>query len=130
MLKMTPTNDITLINGLSHSIYGKDYAKTVAYVFFDDETPIGFADFFADEEESVIYSVGLTAKYRKRRYGDFFTRSILLRLGEVGERIRITYVSDYFEKFGFTKDEKGMLVQSEKLVFPSECGGHGGKNGK
>lgn len=123
MLKMAPIIDKELLNGLSVKIFNKPFAQTIGYVFFEGDTPIGISSFLADKKQSEIICIGILSEYRGRGLGDFFTRSILLRLSEVGERIVVDYPSGYFTKFGFFESDGKMVVDSKNLTFPSECGG-------
>ncbi len=123
MLRMSPCVEKKLLNELNNKIFGKDYEHTIGYIFYEQDTPIGISMFLANSEVSVIFSVGLIEEARKKGYGDFFTRSIMLRLSEVGEKIEIKYISDYYKKFGFIEVDGKMVINSEKLIFPSDCCG-------
>lgn len=122
MLSFTATNDGNLLNGLSKRIFGEEFGAEVGFVLYDGEKPVGVARLTVSPEKSVLKKIGVVSECRGRRYGDFFTRSLLNAASGVSEVLEIAYKSDYFKKFGFEEGKDGMTIKSENLTFPCECG--------
>ncbi len=122
MLTFTATNDKKLLDALSESIFGSPFGAEVGFVLYDEESALGVARLTVTPELSVLEKIGIKEEFRGKRYGDFFTRSLLNGASYASEEIEIAYVDDYFIKFGFVKGGRGMKIKSEKLVFPCECG--------
>lgn len=121
MLNMLPSNDKTLLDELSYSLCSKPFSGAVGYIFYADGTPVGVAHLSVSAMSSIDF-IGVLPAYRKKGYGDFFTRSILFRLSQISEKICIKYVSGYYNKFGFVSDGKNMYVDSDSLKFEPACG--------
>lgn len=122
MLSFTATNDKGLLDRLSEEIFLKKFPAEVGFVLCEDDEPIGVARINILPTVSVIELVGVIGAFRKKGYGDFFTRSLMNALSNVSEVIEIGYESDYYLKFGFERGGKGMKIDSRNLVFPSKCG--------
>ena len=122
MLSFTATNDKGLLDKLSEEIFGKPFDGGVGYVLYDDGEPVGVAKLNVSPEKSVLVCLGVLEKFRKNRFGDFFTRSLLNAASNVSEILEIDYADDYFLKFGFERVGNKMTIDSRKLVFPCECG--------
>ena len=58
---------------------------------------------------------------------DFMLRSVVFLLSEQFDEVAVAYSDPYYEKLGFVPDGDGLKQKSDKIVFPSECGGHGNK---
>ena len=54
-------------------------------------------------------------------------RSVVFLLSEQFDEVAVAYSDPYYEKLGFVPDGDGLKQKSDKIVFPSECGGHGKK---
>ncbi len=121
MLSLGASNDKTLLNDLHNTIFGCDIVGSVAYLLYINDEPIGIARLKVTPEEMHIIEVGLKENYRKKGYGDFFTRSLMNVFIDVTERIYSDYVDEYFVKFGFKRQGDFMVVESNKLVFPRKC---------
>ena len=48
-------------------------------------------------------------------------------LSELYDEVAVDYFDPYYEKLGFVLGCDGLKQKSDKIVFPSECGGHGKK---
>ena len=123
MLRYTATNDKKLLDKLSFSIFEEPFNGEVGYVVFDDDTPLGVARLIVTPDKSVLKSIGILPEYRGKRFGDFFTRSLINAVSYVTDVIEIAYKSDYFKKFGFTEGDSGMVIIADNLTFPCECKG-------
>lgn len=121
MLNLAPTNDKKLLDSLSNSIFACDYEGSVGFVLYKSNESIGLAKIHCDDEKSIILKLGIVPMKRKTGYGDFFTRSLLLRMSEVSDAIEINYVSEYYKKFGFIEKNGKMFIESDKLIFPRKC---------
>lgn len=122
MLTYAATNDGEILDKLSMEIFGKPFEGKIGYVLYDDGNPAGVAKLTVTPEKAVLQFVGVVLKLRNKRYGDFFTRSLLNGASGVSEEIEIAYEDDYFLKFGFEKRNGIMRINSERLTFPCECG--------
>lgn len=129
MLSYTATNDRELLDELNLKIFDRPFGGQIGYVLFDGKVPVGIASAAVTPEVSVLKSVGIVPSQRGKRYGDFFTRSLLYGCSAVSEKLVVAYSDKYFEKFGFTENGGKMEIESKNLTFPCECGkgGHGGK---
>lgn len=123
MLTFGATNDTELLDSLFTEIFSEPFGARIGYVLYDDGVPAGAARLSVAPDVSVLQKIGVKKEYRNRRYGDFFTRSLLNAVSNVSERIEIAYADEYFEKFGFVREGSGMAIDSGRLVFPCECGG-------
>lgn len=121
MLNLAPTNDKKLLDSLSNSIFACDFDGFVGFVLYRNNESIGLAKIYCDEDKSTILKLGIIPTRRNAGYGDFFTRSLLLRMSEVSDIIEINYVSEYYKKFGFTEKNGKMVIESDKLIFPRKC---------
>lgn len=121
MLSFAPTNDKSLLNTLSNEIFGCDYEGDIGFVLKKEDTSLGLAKIYCTDEKSILLKLGILPLCRHNGFGDFFTRSLLLRMSKVSSKIVINYSSEYFEKFGFTGKEGKMFIDSEKMVFPCNC---------
>ncbi len=129
MLSYTATNDKELLDGLNSEIFRLPFDGQIGYVLFDGQAPVGIASVSVTPEVSVLKSVGILPSHRGKRYGDFFTRSLLYGCSGVSEKLVVAYSDGYFEKFGFVEKDGKMEIESKNLTFPCECGkgGHSGK---
>ncbi|MFA6866738.1 MAG: GNAT family N-acetyltransferase [Clostridia bacterium] len=122
MLRISPTNDKKIINDLSLKIFEKDFEGDIAFVLYDDDKPIGFAYIKVNGNTAQIIKIGILESCRKKKMGDFFTRSLLFHFIDSVDYIEICYVSKYFEQLGFANTDKGtMIIKSNTIVFPSGC---------
>ncbi len=121
MLSLGASNDKNLLNSLHNAIFGTDMVGDVAYLLYFGDEPIGIAKLKVTPEEMHVVEVGIVEGYRKKGYGDFFTRSLMNIFIDVTDRIYSDYIDDYFLKFGFTRTGDVMVVESGKLVFPRKC---------
>lgn len=122
MIRIDATNDKVLLDTLSDKIFKNKYNKDVGYVLYYDSTPIGLASICVDIENSILEKIGILYEKQKNGFGDFFTRSLMLRLSDVSEKITIKYNADYFLQFGFTTNkDQTMSVDSENIIFPKKC---------
>lgn len=58
---------------------------------------------------------------------DFMLRSVVFLLSEQFEEVEVGYYDAYYETLGFVRTGDGLKQKSDKIVFPSQCGGHGNK---
>ena len=123
MLKIETLINKPLLNELSQKIFKKDFDSSVGFALYFEEKPIGLAKIKVDENLSHLIFIGISEDFRKKGFGDFFTRSLLNSLSAVSEKIGISYKSDYFLKFGFTENGNEMIINSENLHFPRKCKG-------
>ena len=121
MLSLGASNDKALLNELHNAIFGNGMTGDVGYLLYISDQPIGLARLKVTPEEMHILEVGILSAYRKKGYGDFLTRSLMNIFIDVTDRIYSDYASDYFLKFGFTREGDVMVVESEKLTFPRKC---------
>lgn len=121
MLSLIPTNDKALLNSLSNTIFNCDFDGEVGFVLHKNEESVGVAKIFCSEERSEILKLGIIPSKRKLGFGDFFTRSLILRMSMVSSCIEINYISDYYKKFGFIEKKGKMFIDSDKVVFPCAC---------
>jgi hypothetical protein len=121
MLTISPSNDKEVLNNLSKSIFNSNFEGNVGYILTLGNVPIGIAKINCSQKISSLSQIGILQEYRKQKYGDFFARSILLRLSTVSDKIEIYCINDYFKKFGFIEKKGKLVVSSNDLVFPSEC---------
>ncbi|HHU43830.1 MAG: GNAT family N-acetyltransferase [Bacillota bacterium] len=116
MLSIMPTNDKKLLDKMSNDIFSRHYNGDIGYILYVDEKEAGVAQ-LSIGETSAIMAIGILPDYRKKGYGDFFTRSILFRLSQISQKIKINYVDDYYTKFGFKKKNDYMEIDSKDLEF-------------
>lgn len=129
MLSYTATNDYGLLDKLNRQIFNVPFAGQIGYVLYDGDIPVGIASLSVSPDVSVLKSVGIIPSQRGKKYGDFFTRSLLYGCSGVSEKLVVAYSDEYFVKFGFTDKGGNMEIESKNLTFPCECGkgGHDGK---
>ena len=123
MLKIEPITDKTLLNKLSLDIFDKEFGADVGFVLFSGNEAAGLAKIKVSPFVSHIIEVGIIKEDRGKGFGDFLTRSLLNALTFVSEKIAVSYISPYFDKFGFEQNGEEMVVEAENLVFPRKCGG-------
>lgn len=121
MLKYNATNDKELLNSLHQSVFGGVYPKDIGFVLYYGDIPIGIAQMVIDKELSILQKVGILEEYRNKKFGDFFTRSLIWGLSQASKKVQISYENEYFKKFGFSAKNGIMIADSEKIVFPCEC---------
>lgn len=127
MLRISPTNDISLIKPLYREIFGGVFDGDIAFILYDGtlekgEKPVGLAHIKIVEDTVKIKKIGILEKMRNKGMGDFFTRSLLFHYIGAARYIEIEYQDEYFAQFGFKKTEKNtMKIESEKLNFPCNC---------
>lgn len=122
MLNILPSNDKRLLDELTCALCAKTFPATVGYVLYADGKAAGIAHVEVNETSTIKF-VGILSAYRKKGYGDFFTRSLLFRLSAISRRIRIAYISGYYTRFGFVADgADGMIAESSDIRFDSSCG--------
>lgn len=124
MLDISATNDKQCLDKLSEAVFGAPFDGGVGFVLNVDDKPSGVAKLVINEDVARIVSVGVIKEERGKGYGDFFTRVLMDNLTRVSKTVVIGYVSDYYEKFGFRQCGGQMEIDSDKIVFPSTCGGH------
>ena len=124
MLSITAIADKKPLNDLHEAVFGTEYPKDIGYVLQDDGKNVGIASMTVRNDVSTIEKVGVIPEERGKGKGDFFTRSLIFGLSQVSEKVRISYKSPYFYRFGFTDDENGMIAESSKIVFPCGCKEH------
>lgn len=129
MLSYTATNDYGLLDKLNREIFFVPYDGQIGYVLYDGDIPVGIAALTVSPDVSVLKRVGIIPSQRGKKYGDFFTRSLLYGCSGVSERLIVAYSDKYFEKFGFVDKGGKMEIESKDLTFPCECG-KGGRSGK
>ncbi len=120
MLEYGVTDDRELIDSLAQRIFGKSIDIAIAYIFYENEKPIGIAQLKVTPDLSEIVLVGMLPEKRKKGFGNFFTRCLLLRLSEVSRKI-LAYNDEYFYQFGFVLEEDKMSIESINIDFPSDC---------
>ena len=76
---------------------------------------------YVDSKTIRLEWIGIREDMKKKGFGDFLTRSSINKAIDISEQIEISYVDDYFEKFGFKKSKGKMIIQSKNVVFPSKC---------
>lgn len=122
MLRISPTNEKLMINKLSNEIFNEDFEGDIAFILYSDEVPVGLSHIKVADNIALIDKIGILENCRKKKMGDFFTRSLLFHFVNSVEFVEINYISSYFEKFGFSKTKKGtMKIKSNMLEFPSSC---------
>jgi len=100
------------------------YSEGVDVALFEDEALIGAAHISFLPDTALLEGVYLKADKRKKGYGDFLTRAAMDAYTRSLPLFKVGYKSDYFIKFGFVEVEDGMMIKSEEITFPSQCGGH------
>ncbi len=120
MLGYGVSNDTELLEDLYQKIFQKKPDFVIGYVLYENDVPVGIANLKVTPELSEIKEIGLLSEKRRKFFGDFFTRCLLLRLSEVSQKI-ITYQNDYFYRFGFVDEGEKMVIDSKKIDFPSTC---------
>ena len=100
------------------------YAPGVDVALFEDERLIGAAHLCFDEDAAVLQGVYLAPDRRGFGFGDFLTRAVMDAYTRSLPLFKVGYKSNYFLKFGFREEEDGMVIGSEEIRFPSQCGGH------
>ena len=121
MLALQPSTDKLLLNKLSSAIFAKEFNGDTGFVLYLKSEPIGVAKIKVAPDVSYIIELGIINEERGRGYGDFFTRSLLNALSFVSDKIAVSYVSGYFNKFGFKQNGTEMIIDAENLVFPKKC---------
>ena len=96
----------------------------VDVALYEDERIIGAAHVTFAPDMAVLEGVYVTPARRGNGFGDFLTRVVMDAYTRSLPLFRVAYESEYFLKFGFKADGKGMQINSEEIVFPSACGGH------
>ncbi|HHX48798.1 MAG TPA: GNAT family N-acetyltransferase [Clostridiales bacterium] len=122
MLEFFATNDKKQLDAIMQDVFGKDFPGQVGYVLSYNDTIIGISKISVTPEISSIKFIGISKPYRKKGFGDFFTRSLMNTLSYVSEVIVIEYVSNYYLQFGFVEKNKTMTIDSKNIIFPSKCG--------
>lgn len=120
MLGYGVSNDTELLTDLYQKIFSRNPDFVIGYVLYEDDIPVGIANLKVNPKVSEMKEIGLLPEKRKKGFGDFFTRCLLLRLSEVSEKI-ITYKHQYFYKFGFVDEGEKMVIDGKKIDFPSTC---------
>lgn len=121
MLSFTPSTNKELLTSLSKEIFNTDFTANVGFILLSNGDNAGLAEFVVGKTSKLI-RVDVKEQYKDKGYRDFFTRSILYRLGQVSLYIEIDYYTPYFEKFGFEKYGKDkMRIDTRNLTFPSDC---------
>jgi|GEM_PF-2975110 hypothetical protein len=76
---------------------------------------------------NVILSESVAPVKNAAQIRDFMLRSVVFLLSELYDEVAVDYFDPYYEKLGFVLGCDGLKQKSDKIVFPSECGGHGKK---
>ena len=105
--------------GAEHS-----FVPGVDVALYEDEKMIGAAHVSFLPDTAVLEYVYVTPTRRGIGFGDFLTRAVMDAYTRSLPLFKVGYKSDYFLKFGFTEVEDGMMIKSEEIKFPSQCGGH------
>ncbi len=121
MLRFTATNDKNLLGRLYGEIFGEDFDRSVGYVLYDGDKPIGIAKMTVKTDVSVLERVGILPEERGKGNGDFFTRSLIWGMSNVSEKVVIAAVMPYYEKFGFKAEGDIMTCKSSVVAFPCGC---------
>lgn len=100
------------------------YAEGVDVALLEDERIIGAAHVSFLPDTALLEGVYVTPASRGMGFGDFLTRAVMDAYTRSLPLFKVGYKSDYFPKFGFTEVEDGMMIKSEEIRFPSQCGGH------
>ena len=88
---------------------------------FSNGDLIGAARVSFGEDKARLEAVCLLPAYRKNGFGDFLTRAVMDAYTRSLPVFEIGYKSDYFLKFGFSESGESMVIESEKIKFPSRC---------
>lgn len=91
-------------------------------ILYDGEEPCGIAVYTLSDTINIL-RVGILSQKRNRRYGDFFTRSIIFKFLPYDLDITIGYYNKYYEKFGFVRSGDSMTAKASEIIFPSTCKG-------
>lgn len=78
-------------------------------------------------KDNVILSESVAPVKNAAQIRDFMLRSVVFLLSEQFDEVAVAYFDPYYEKLGFVRYGDGLKQKSDKIVFPSECGGHGKK---
>lgn len=121
MLSLIPSTDKELLVALSKEIFNTNFTSSVGYILLSDGEHAGLAEFSIGKVSHFIRA-GIREQYKDLGYRDFFTRSILYRMGQISMEIEIDYYDKYFEQFGFTRhNQDKMRIDTRNLIFPSNC---------
>ncbi len=100
------------------------YGEGVDVALYEQEKLIGAAHVSFLPDTALLEGVYLTPERRGFGFGDFLTRAVMDAYTRSLPYFKVAYKSDYFLKFGFQESEDGMIIKSEEIIFPSQCGGH------
>ena len=100
------------------------YGEGVDVALYEQEKLIGAAHVSFLPDTALLEGVYLTPARRGFGFGDFLTRAVMDAYTRSLPFFKVGYKSDYFLKFGFQESEDGMIIRSEEITFPSQCGGH------
>ena len=100
------------------------YGEGLDVALYEEEKIIGAAHVSFLPDAALLEGVYVTPSRRGLGLGDFLTRATMDAYTRSLPLFRVTYVDDYFLKFGFTEKDGGMEIASEAIKFPSHCGGH------
>lgn len=100
------------------------YRAGVDVALYEEEKMIGCARVAFLPDTALLEGVYVTPSRRGMGFGDFLTRAVMDAYTRSLPQFAVAYQSDYFLKFGFNKTERGMVINSEEIRFPSQCGGH------
>ena len=116
-------SDVEVLTKLAKECGGTyDTRCTLNMVLIVGEELCGVSNMrYTDKNTIRLEWVGIREDMRKKGFGDFLTRSSINKAIDISDYIEISYVDDYFEKFGFKKSKGKMIVESKKVVFPSKC---------
>ncbi len=98
-----------------------DESNTMHLVFILENSVSGIASAKYVGGAIRITFVGLVDKARGKGFGDFLTRSMINKVMDIADVVEIDSTSDYFVKFGFTRQENVMVCKSKDIIFPSKC---------
>ena len=91
---------------------------------YEDGALIGAARVSFGEDKARLEGVYVLPAKRKMGLGDFLTRAVMDAYTRSLPVFEISYVNEYFKKFGFSEKNGYMSIASESIIFPSHCGGH------
>lgn len=115
--------DRNVSDNIEKDIFGDILSFGERTLLFEEDIPIGVSVFSLSDDGIIISRIGLLREYRGRRYGDFFTRSIIYKFLPYRMKIYIDGIYPYFYKLGFVDDGDRMVAESDDIIFPSTCKG-------
>lgn len=116
-------NDTEVLEKLAKECGGEYNPEcTLNMVLIVGERPCGVSMMrYVDGKRIRLEWVGITSDMRGKGFGDFLTRASINKAIDISDYIEISYVDEYFLKFGFKELGNIMQIESKKVVFPSKC---------